>query len=239
MSLNPLPAQVLLAAVMLISVIGTYMASSPPNPNSGNAPSTGDLLSSMFITQKHTTEFIMWPLPLLALHAISLVLYYPDISSAPLCRATAERLNTSLVTWSPQTITLLSLILFAGIPLRLIAYSSLGKNFTFALSKPDRLITDGIHRYLQHPSYTGIVILVVCNVALYGNTYGAASCWLPENWYHFFEIVRPTTDVIGISILLLVVWTRVKQEERMLQAEFGAEWERWNAKTPRFIPWVV
>jgi protein-S-isoprenylcysteine O-methyltransferase Ste14 len=40
-----------------------------------------------------------------------------------------------------------------------------------------------------------------------------------------------------ILVWLFGVWTRVRQEERMLRANFGVNWEEWHSKTPRFLPW--
>ncbi|KAK9778400.1 hypothetical protein SCAR479_04802 [Seiridium cardinale] len=231
--------QALLAAAMIVSTVGSYIACSPPHPNPETAPPTSDFISSLNLTRKHATKITMAPLGLLLAHTCLLVFFYPDIPPAVLNHGAENGLNADLITWSAATAIPLALILFAGIPLRLISYSSLGKNFTFALAKPDRLTTTGIHRYMQHPSYTGVVILIVCNVVLFGRADGVMSCWIAPAWLRIFRTAEPTSMTVIVSMLLLGVWTRVKEEERMLQAEFGVEWERWHSKTPRFIPWLV
>lgn len=180
----------------------------------------------------------MAPMVLLGLHTFILSLLYPAVPQPFLGNGAENGLNEHLITWSPATAIPLALILFAGVPLRLVSYSSLGKNFTFALSKPDRLITTGIHRYMQHPSYTGVVVLILSNVALLARTDGAISCWLPQQWFQLLQAAEPTTLAVVVSMILFGVWKRVKQEERMLQAEFGAEWDKWHAETARFIPGI-
>jgi protein-S-isoprenylcysteine O-methyltransferase Ste14 len=231
-------SQASLAATILASAVGTYIALSPPNPSAKSIPSTSDSIRWLNLTNKHTTKVALAPLGLLALHTSSLTYLHPNIPSSILRHGAENGLNADLITWSATTSIPLALILCAGVPLRLVSYASLGKNFTFALTEPDRLTTTGIYRYLQHPSYTGLVVLIVCNVALLGRMDGVLSCWIPPQWYQVLRTLEWALAPVGLSVLMFGVWTRVRQEERMLRAEFGVEWERWHATTPRFIPWV-
>ncbi|KAM3547281.1 hypothetical protein ARSEF4850_010117, partial [Beauveria asiatica] len=80
----------------------------------------------------------------------------PPATAARICPVgTAARLNPELFAWSPTTVASFLAILVAA-PLRLGALHGLGRNFTFGLAKPSGLVTDGIYKYIQHPSYTGI-----------------------------------------------------------------------------------
>lgn len=231
-------AQASFAAALLVAGFGTFVACTPPNPNSSSTPETGDFLSRLNLTKKHGTSVMMAPMLLLGIHTLILALCYPNISQPFLGHGAENGLDTDLITWSPATAIPLALILFLGVPLRLISYSSLGKNFTFALSKPDRLHTSGIHGYMQHPSYTGVVVLIMSNIALLARIDGAMSCWLPRQLHDLLQAVEPTTLLVILSVVFFGVWTRVKQEEQMLQAEFGAQWDKWHAETARFIPWL-
>ncbi|XXG97989.1 hypothetical protein Hte_004305 [Hypoxylon texense] len=234
-------SQTSLAATILASSVGTYVALTPPNPNPStkSSPSSGDLMHRLHITSKRFINVALAPVGFLALHASSLAYLYPHIPPRLLRNGAANGLNPDLVTWSKATSIPLALILCAGIPLRLVPYASLGKNFTFALAEPDRLNTAGIYRYVQHPSYTGIMVLFVGNVALLGRTDGALSCWIPPAWYETLRALGWTLLVpVAMSLTLFGVWARVRQEERMLRAKFGAEWENWHATTPRFLPWL-
>lgn len=230
-------SQASLAATILASTIGTYIGLSPPNPSVESIPSTGDLIRWLQLTNKHTIKATLTPLGLLALHSSILTYLHPNIPSSILRHGAENGLNTDLITWSVATSIPLALILCAGVPLRLVSYTSLGKNFTFALTEPDRLTTTGIYRYVQHPSYTGLMILVVCNVALLCRIDGVLSCWIPPRWYQALRTLGWALAPVGLSVSMFMVWMRVTQEERMLRAEFGVEWERWHAGTARFIPW--
>ncbi|KIW10149.1 hypothetical protein PV08_11110 [Exophiala spinifera] len=238
MPLSKTLAQTSLAAAILASTIGTYIALSPPNPSTHATLSTGDAIRSLHLTGRHSTKIALAPLGLLSLHTSSLVYFHPRIPSLLLGHGAENGLNANLITWSAATSIPLALILCAGIPLRLVSYASLGRNFTFALMEPDRLTTTGIYGYVQHPSYTGIAILVLCNVALLCRFDGALSYWIPPTWFPVMRKLEKLFFPVGLSVLLLPLWTRVTQEEQMLKAEFGAEWEKWHSTTWRFIPWV-
>ncbi|KAI1388175.1 uncharacterized protein F4822DRAFT_402000, partial [Hypoxylon trugodes] len=196
-------SQTSLAAAVLASSVGTYAALSPPNISTKPIPLTGDTMRWLNLTEKSTLSATFAPLGFLALHTSSLAFTYPNIPSYLLRHGAANGLNPDMITWSPATTIPLALILCAGIPLRLISYGSLGKNFTFALAEPDGLNTSGIYRYVQHPSYTGIMILVACNLGFFMRTDGALGCWVPPAWYGFLRTLEWT--VLGPLTLSLSV----------------------------------
>ncbi|KAJ3530754.1 hypothetical protein NM208_g9183 [Fusarium decemcellulare] len=232
-------SQASLAAAILASTAGTYIALSPPNPSTHSQPSTGDSIRWLHLTSKHTTKVVMAPVGLLAAHASALSFFYPNIPSTLLRNGAENGLNTSLITWSPATLLPLAGIFFAGIPLRLVPYSTLGKNFTFALKEPDRLTTTGIYRYVQHPSYTAIFLLIICNISLLARVDGILSCWIPPQWYHAFRLLGWSIVPLGLSMMAKGLSARVREEEVMLRDKFKLEWENWHSKTARFIPWLL
>lgn len=232
-------SQASLATVILGSIYGNYIALSPPNPSDHVAPPTGDSVRGLFLTKKHTTKVALAPWGLLALQSAGLSLRYPNMPASLIRHGAENGLNTDLITWSKATVIPLALIFCAGIPLRLVPYASLGKDFTFALRKPDRLKTTGIYKYVQHPSYTGLLILMVSNAALLGRVDGPISCWVPPGFYNTLRswmigLLAPT-----VSLIMYAVWKRVREEERMLKGAFGKEWENWHARTARFIPFII
>ncbi|KAF5020228.1 hypothetical protein F66182_7745 [Fusarium sp. NRRL 66182] len=232
-------SQASLAATLLGSACGTYHALTPPNPSEHKAPATGDSIRGLYLTSKHTTRAIFAPLGLLALHASSLALLYPDLPTFLLRNGAENGFNADLITWSTSTAIPLAMILCVGVPLRLVPYASLGKNFTFALREPDQLKTTGIYRYVQHPSYTGIFILMGANVVLLGRMDGVLSCWVPPEWYTAFAFWSWALSPVVISAVLYGIWTRVREEEDMLKGAFKQDWENWHARTARFIPFVL
>ena len=143
-----------------------------------------------------------------------------------------------LFAWTPTT-TLCLLALTLGASLRLFAFKFLGRNFTFQLAQPDTLVTGGIYRFVQHPSYTGLWLLATGYLGLIMRWDGAVAC-----------MIDPTTLarlsgwggwVVGVLVTVLIHSTvmRVRDEEGMLRAQFGQQWEHWHAQTARFIPYVI
>lgn len=238
MSISSL-SQASLAAAILASALGTYHALSPPNPTPKTSPPSAvpDTIRRLNLTAKHSTKVTLAPVGFIALYTACLAFTYPEIPTGLLGHGGENGLNASLLTWSPATAVPLALILFAGVPLRLVSYASLGRNFTFALSTPDRLNTGGIYRYVQHPSYTGIAVLVLSNMALLYRTDGTISCWIPPSWFNVVQYLMWSAAPIALGLLFFALRFRVRQEESMLRDKFGVEWEVWHAKTPRFLPW--
>jgi len=231
-------AQATLAGAILISTIGTYIGLSPPNGSIEQSPSVDDSLSFLGLTGTSFGKLALSPLFLLSLHTAVLTLLYPDLPQSVLRHGSANGFNNNLIVWSLSTVMPLSL-LSVGLSLRLIPYATLGSNFTFALTLPDHLVTKGIYSYVQHPSYDGLALLVLANFMLLGRTDGVISCWIPPRWHRKVRgLAKWFLGPTGLSILLFAMWTRVIEEETMLNREFGKEWKTWHNHTARFIPGV-
>ncbi|EXJ53887.1 hypothetical protein A1O7_09223 [Cladophialophora yegresii CBS 114405] len=243
-------SQASFAATLVASTLGTFIALSPPAPDPAVAQHTpsandsdSDTLSRLGLTSSSFGKLAMTPLFLLSLHTALLALYYPNIPASLLCHGRSNGngfdINTKLLRWSAPTIIPLTMILLLGIPLRLIPYGTLGRDFTFFLSAPDRLVTRGVYAYVQHPSYVGLVTLVLGNVMLLGRTDGVGSCWIPSRQHDKLRgLAKWVFGPVVVSALLFALWTRVVEEERMLEREFGGEWRSWHERTARFIPGV-
>ncbi|KAI9170827.1 protein-S-isoprenylcysteine O-methyltransferase [Paramyrothecium foliicola] len=229
-------SQTSLAASIVASAAATYMALTPPNPSKPTVPSTGDSIRRFNLAGEYTTRLLLAPFGILALHAASLAYSAPAVPRYLLLHGSENGLNTNLITWSSATAVPLAVMLCAGVPLRLVSYASLGKNFTFTLAQPDDLRTTGIYRYVQHPSYTGLVLLMFSSVALLARIDGVLSCWISPAWYNTVSYLWWITAPVAFSICLFGLRTRVREEERMLKAQFGTRWAQWHASTARFIP---
>ena len=79
---------------------------------------------------------------------------------------------------------------------------------------PQRLLTEGIYSRIRHPRYVE-VLLVMASLALIANNLASYVNW-----------------IIGIPSVLLIV----RIEERELRDRFGAEYEAYCARVPRFVP---
>ncbi|KAI1267127.1 hypothetical protein F5Y18DRAFT_329607 [Xylariaceae sp. FL1019] len=170
-------AQASLATAIGVGAIGVWIGSSPPRatPDLHKMPTTGDTIRRLVVAQ----EKYMFH----ALHHVSLVLTYPNIPASLLRHGGENGLDARYLTWSKTTAIPLAAMICVGGPLRLLSYAGLGKNFTFGLSEPDRLNTEGLYKYLQHPSYTGIAFLMTGMYGLWGRVDGVLSCIIPPSWY--------------------------------------------------------
>jgi protein-S-isoprenylcysteine O-methyltransferase Ste14 len=81
-------------------------------------------------------------------------------------------------------------------------------------SHPQRLLTEGIYSRIRHPRYVE-VLLVMASFSLVANNLAAYVNW-----------------IIGIPSVLVIV----RIEERELRDRFGAEYEAYCARVPRFVP---
>ncbi|HJZ34082.1 MAG TPA: isoprenylcysteine carboxylmethyltransferase family protein [Xanthobacteraceae bacterium] len=113
----------------------------------------------------------------------------------------------------------LGVILFAvGGALRIWPVYVLGNRFSglVAIQPGHTLVTTGIYGVIRHPSYLGMLI----------NALG---------WGLAF---RSWAGVLLAALLLPLVAARIRSEEALLRAQFGAEYDAYCARTSRLIPGV-
>lgn len=111
------------------------------------------------------------------------------------------------------------LLVLMGIIIRWIAIVQLGKSFTVdvAITDTARLKTDGLFRRVRHPSYLGLLIIIV----------GFSATMNSLN--SFFVFFIPVT---------LAVLYRIRVEEEVLFQEFGDNYTEYKSKTKKLIPGV-
>jgi len=111
----------------------------------------------------------------------------------------------------------LSLFLI-GAGLRLGAMIVMGPRFTVwvAIQDDHRLQTTGLYRFVRHPSYTGAILTLL-------------------GWALTFRSL-PGLLLAASTIPLLA--SRAAAEERLLTAEFAAEYADYRRRSWRFMPWV-
>jgi len=110
-------------------------------------------------------------------------------------------------------------LIAAGIGLRAWSIAILGRFFQYRVEvQPGhRVVTGGPYRYLRHPSYTGIA-LVLAGIAL--------AC---DDVWSLLAVA-----VLGGAGLAV----RIRAEERQLTRALGAEYERFAAGRKRLVPGV-
>ncbi|EKM56879.1 uncharacterized protein PHACADRAFT_254244 [Phanerochaete carnosa HHB-10118-sp] len=127
----------------------------------------------------------------------------------------------------------------AGSLLRLACYHTLGRFFTWELSlkKGHSLVTAGPYSIVRHPSYVGSTLIgvgvVLCHFGP-GSWYAECVGW--ETWGSILYTTLWGAWSLAVPVLLCA---RAPTEDRILQKEFGVEWETYAKRTPyRLIPYV-
>jgi len=112
-------------------------------------------------------------------------------------------------------------LIFAGSFLRLYCYRTLGEFFSFQveLVPGHRLVKHGPYAIVRHPSYTGLVVIVLgfimVNLTEGSLLYQMCGSGLAKVAYAL---------VAGLGI---AAGKRAQAEDGILKAEFGKEWEDW------------
>ena len=118
-------------------------------------------------------------------------------------------------------ITLLGFIsLIFGIILRKLAIQKLGVHFSYSLETErarQPIIVDGVYRYIRHPSYLGIFMIILSFSIIYINLPGF---------------------LIEILFLWLYVSRRISQEEKMMINTFGDRYRNYMRGTKKMIPFL-
>lgn len=226
MEIPDLPTSLLVLTTLLATYLSLQCFTPPnPTPHSTVPDRITPFTSPAFLLIRR------YSVVLVGIHHALLILN-PITPSYMLC-PNPFSMNLSLFTWTPHSFICLTLILIFA-PLRLIAFSQLGKNFTFKLAKPQNLVTTGLYAYVQHPSYTANAVVVAASVMLFERPDGLAGCWMSE------EMAKSKWWSVAVGALgIAAVWfarIRVVDEERMLKGAFGKEWEVWHRNTKRFVP---
>jgi protein-S-isoprenylcysteine O-methyltransferase Ste14 len=116
-----------------------------------------------------------------------------------------------------DTVRWIGVALFtAGGMLRLWPVFVLGRRFSglVAIQPGHTLVTTGIYGVIRNPSYLGMLVMLL-------------------GWALTFR------SALGVLLTLLMIpplVTRMDAEERLLRAQFGAEYEVYRARTVRLIP---
>jgi protein-S-isoprenylcysteine O-methyltransferase Ste14 len=113
----------------------------------------------------------------------------------------------------------LGVVLFAaGGTLRIWPVFVLGRRFSglVAIQPGHTLVTTGVYGMIRHPSYLGLLVSSL-------------------GWVLAF---RSGVGVMLTVLLIPPLLARVNSEERLLQTQFGREYETYRNRTWRLIPWL-
>ena len=84
----------------------------------------------------------------------------------------------------------------------------------YAAQREGKVATTGAYAYVRHPQYVGFIVIMTG-----------------------FLLQWPTLPTLLMYPILVTVYVRLaRREEREAQESLGAEWERYAAATPAFLP---
>lgn len=111
------------------------------------------------------------------------------------------------------------LLMVGGLLVRWRAVVTLGRYFkpTVTIHDDHRLVRTGVYRIVRHPSYTGLFFgYLGLGIAL-------------GSWLSVALAVVPNS---------IILWLRIRVEERALLERFGAEYAEYRATTRALVPWL-
>jgi protein-S-isoprenylcysteine O-methyltransferase Ste14 len=154
-------------------------------------------------------QFIFYWLPLI----MAVYLLGPD-----------ERFGNYLITgkFVPNNdiagLTGLSVSIF-GLVIACRARYTLGKNWSVSVQKKEdhELIIKGAYRLIRHPIYSGLLLMFLGNAIIVGKWRG----------------------LIGVLIVFVSFWFKLKKEEKWLTDVFGVKYSEYIAKSKALIPWLL
>ena len=124
-------------------------------------------------------------------------------------------------------------LLTSGALVRKACYREMGKHFTFEITiqKDHRLVKSGPYAIVRHPSYSALCMVATGSILCF---FGAGS-WLKECGA-LGSILGQAFALVWIVDILFVpsvmLFSRVKIEDEMLESTFGREWKEWAKRTP-------
>jgi protein-S-isoprenylcysteine O-methyltransferase Ste14 len=109
--------------------------------------------------------------------------------------------------------------LIAGLLFTVWARVVLGANWsgTVTVKQDHELIQTGPYRWVRHPIYTGLLVAL------------AGSAIAQDLW----------TSALAWAIIVAALWIKLRREEAWMRETFGAQYERYCARTARLVPFVL
>jgi len=109
--------------------------------------------------------------------------------------------------------------LVVGIAVRAISRLTLGKQFSGHVQTTDnhRLVTSGIYKTIRHPAYLGFLCLLIGFPVCFGSIAGFA---------------------FAVSAAVPALIYRMRVEEAALLQWFGEDYEQYQQRTWRLVPWL-
>lgn len=152
--------------------------------------------------------------------------HYPSVNVTTTA-ATVPPQQQKIFEWSYFDFIIFSLIT-AGALLRILCYRIITKEPNER--RDNKVIASGPYAYVQHPLYTGYVMIMLGRWYLFWVLHD----WSPPQTVKYFWIF------FGIDIWFLVfgLYNRAVKEEQVLAKRFGKQWNEYAKNKKRFIPYI-
>lgn len=113
-----------------------------------------------------------------------------------------------------------TLLMLASVALFWAASRAMGANWSVVarMREGHELVTQGVFARLRHPIYTGMAAFLVALAIAFGH---------------------PASLLVTAPLFALGTGIRIREEERLLRAEFGAAYDAYAARVKRFVPGLV
>ena len=149
----------------------------------------------------------------------SLILVRVLVAAGVLCAWLSLAVQQTSIGFNPLVVGIGLCLIWAGIALRWWSFKTLGTYFTFSVmtSADQPVITSGPYRFLRHPSYTGILLVLVGIGVCLGNLLSVAA-------------------LLGFSLIGFLY--RIRVEERALSSRLGPAYRDFAQNRKRLIPFV-
>lgn len=137
------------------------------------------------------------------------------LAGVPATHVTLDPLGTAAL----GAAALVAIAMLAGLSLFVWASATMGRNWSLvARTREDHvLVTRGPFALMRHPIYTALALVVIALAIALGHV---------------------AALVIALPVYALGTWLRVRSEERLLHAMFGATYDAYAARVKRFVPGV-
>jgi protein-S-isoprenylcysteine O-methyltransferase Ste14 len=120
---------------------------------------------------------------------------------------------------APRTL-ITALTIGSAVGLFYWASRTMGANWSIVARtlQDHRLVTSGPFALVRHPIYLGMLLFLLSLAAATGHERAL---------------------VLAVPIFALGTQVRIRSEEALLRAEFGADYEAYAVRVKQFIPWVI
>ena len=107
----------------------------------------------------------------------------------------------------------------AGLAVMLWARVTLGRNWSggVVLKADHELVTSGPYRFVRHPIYSGLLLLMLAWAVWRGRSIGFG----------------------GVTVLILLFWIKARAEEQLMIQHFGDAYRSYKARVKALIPYIV